>query len=48
MFEELKGKVPNAKFLDMHEAQREISMVTDACNIGGDGSFSQWQALEKE
>ena len=38
----------NAKCLGMPRAQVEIISVTDASNVGGDGTLFQWQALEKE
>ena len=47
-FDELKDKVPNAKCLGVPRAQGDIILVTDAGNVGGDGTFFQWQALEKE
>ena len=47
-FDELKDNVANAKCLGVPRAQREIILVTDASNVGGDGMLFQWQALEKE
>ena len=38
----------NAKCLGVTTAQREILLVTDASNVGGGGTFFQWQGLEKE
>ena len=47
-FDELKAKVANAKCLGMPRAQEEITLVTDASNVGGGRTLFQWQALEKE
>ena len=47
-FDELKDKVANAKCLGVPRAQGKIILVTDASNVGGGGTFFQWQALEKE
>ena len=47
-FDELNDKVANAKCLGVPTAQGEIILVTDATNVGGDGTLFQWQALEKE
>ena len=47
-FDELKDKVANAKCLGVPRAHREIILVTDASNVGGDGTLFQWQGLEKE
>ena len=38
----------NAKCLGVPRAQPEIILVTDASNLGQDGTLFQWQALEKE
>ena len=38
----------NAKCLGVPRAQREIILVTDASNVGGGGTLSQWQALGEE
>ena len=45
-FDELKDKVANTKCLGVPKAQGEITMVTDACNVGGGGTLFQWQALQ--
>ena len=47
-FDELKDNVANAKCLGVPRAQGEITLVTDASNVGGGGTLFQWQALEKE
>ena len=47
-FDELKDKVANAKCLGVPTADREIILITDASNVGGDGTLFQWQALDKE
>ena len=47
-FDELKDKVANAKCLGVPRAQGEIMLVTDASNVGGDGTLFQWEALEKK
>ena len=47
-FDELKDKVSNAKCLGVPRAQWEILLVTNASNLGGDGTLFQWQALGKE
>ena len=38
----------NAKCLGVPRAQGEIILVTEASNVGGGGTLTQWQALEKE
>ena len=47
-FDELKDKVANAKCLGVPREQGEIILVTDASNVGGGGTLSRWQALQKE
>ena len=47
-FDMLKDKVASTKCLGVPRAQGEIILVTDASNVGGDGTLFQWQALEKE
>ena len=47
-FDEVKGKVANAKCLGVPRTQGEIILVTDASNVGGSGTLFQWQAREKE
>ena len=47
-FDELKGKAANAKCRGVPRVQGEIILMTDASNVGGGGTFFQWQALEKE
>ena len=48
VFDELKDKVANAKCLGVPRAQGEITLVTEASNVGGGGTLFQWQALVKE
>ena len=38
----------NAKCLGVLRAKVENILLTDASNVGGDGTLFQWQALEKE
>ena len=38
----------NAKCLSVPRAQGEITLLTDASNVGGGGTLFQWQALQKE
>ena len=48
VFDELKHKVANAKCLRVPRGQGKIIPLTDASNVGGGGTLSQWQAPEKE
>ena len=41
LFDELKDKVANAKFLGVPRAQVEVFLVTDASNVGGGGTLFQ-------
>ena len=47
-FDKPKDKVGNAKCLGVPRAQGEITLVTDASNVGGGGTLFQWQPLEKK
>ena len=38
----------NAKCLSVPRAHGEIILVTDASNVGGEGTLFQWQALGKK
>ena len=43
-----KNKVANAKCLGVPRAQGEIILLTDASNVGREGTLFQWRALQKE
>ena len=47
VFDELKVKVANPQCLGVPKVQGEISLVTDASNVGGGRTLFQWQAPEK-
>ena len=47
-FDKLKDKVAHAECLGVPRAQRGTFLVADTSNVGGGGTFFQWQALENE
>ena len=48
MFEEIKTKMTSAPCLGVPRPLGEFLLVTDASNVGGGGSFFQWQSLTGE